>query len=195
MAHGSSIVGSTNNTIAAQCGSAATGTQVESADVNDGFTSIENDLACIRDQLGGALATFAHQPWLVDGVAATGSGAQDTIPLDKSGIMYLPAPHGSKLVAITIRVIPNVHAALPGTMPQFRVFKIDGVTGASTTLFTKVDPSASTVAYNAAHNVTQTLGTPEVIDRVGHVYMLQFDGESGANKDDLLIGQPILSIA
>jgi hypothetical protein len=157
--------------------------------------SVANDLATIRDHFGGALATFVHQPWLVAGVAATGSGAQSTIPMDGSGSMYLPAPNGSKLVAITIRVIPTAHANLPGTMPKFRLFKIDGVTGASTTLFTKTDPSGSTVAYNAAHNVTQTLGTPEVIDHVGHVYVLQFNGESGTDKDDLLIGQPILSLS
>lgn len=52
MGAGANIIGVVGTTIGGQCGSAAPGTQVDSADVNTPFTSFVNDLATIRDSTG-----------------------------------------------------------------------------------------------------------------------------------------------
>jgi hypothetical protein len=79
-------------------------------------------------------------------------------------------------------------------MPKWTLYKIDGLSGSISTLATKTDPSGSTVSYNSAHYVSYTLGTPEQIDHQSYVYVLQVDGEGGTDKDDMLVGQPVLAL-
>lgn len=94
-------------------------------------------------------------------------------------------PVGAKLVSVTIRLgggnpiglAISTHSALPATMPQIRLWsQTDGV--ATQLGSTAVDSSANVSAYNAMHSLTVTVNHTIL---TATSYMLELDGENGAN--------------
>lgn len=196
MASGSPITGAAQTSIGAQCDSAATGTEVESADVNNPFQAIENDVATIAKRIACGYTTSVAGAWIVD-LAAGGQQSflgLATVEKDKSGVHDIDVPHGSVMTEFRVYVAPNTHVSLPGTMPTFGLWKvkIDG-TG-STNISTGTDSSGTVGAYNAIHELVFSLGPHVTVDRVNYVYYFLFTGESGANKDDMDILPPRVTL-
>ena len=93
----------------------------------------------------------------------------------------LDLPDGSSLSSITVKFKAAAgHTAMPTVHPfQFRVIVVDVATGAATPSSFRVDPSASTAAYEVEHDVTQGYGPPIVVDNSAFMYIVQAQAESG----------------
>lgn len=128
---------------------------------------------------------FSHAPAYPILAGGNGVGtAGDTVVQ-----MLAKLKHGVKLTSVSFYFQPDGHGSLPGTMPNFRVFRRNVLTGALTTIAALVtDPSANTTAYNTLHAITAPItagsGTSyEVVDLTQNVYYGSFVSESGSNSD------------
>lgn len=102
----------------------------------------------------------------------------------------LTLPPGDVLNSITVTIEGNAggigHAGtLPANLPVVRLEQVD-LNGVTTTVdsggFAQVtDPSASAAAYDAAHAVTLTLGSPLTLS-ASNVYYIRVFSETGANS-------------
>lgn len=107
------------------------------------------------------------------------SGSQAFAPLD--------LPDGNLFTALTIYIkTTSGHGALPGTMPKLSVYRYDPLTGTAAQIgSTTTDPSASVGAYDTLHGISVT-GLNHTVNRQLYSYYARFEGEGGANYQNLL---------
>lgn len=167
-----------------------TGTNVSAADVQAGEQALLNLVwSALYRYLGIGKTLIGPGAAWTNVIAGADGLALQTVAMSTTASAPLTLLHGIKIRTIKVRLEPAVHAALPGTMPVLRLRKVS-VLGALVTTWTQADTSAVVGDYNAAHDITLDLGADEEIDKTGNFYVAQFDGEDGANKADLNIGQP-----
>jgi hypothetical protein len=101
----------------------------------------------------------------------------------------LDLPHGQVISEISVRLDPTNVGGLPGTMPTIAFHKTHRTTLVDTTIASGTDSSASTGAYNAAHDLTAT-GFSETIDTSTYNYWLIVRGSSGSSpaNDIIMVG-------
>jgi hypothetical protein len=93
----------------------------------------------------------------------------------------LDLPDGYTLSDLQVYIQPpGGHGALPTTMPQFTLTRVDRNTGVATLIDTEIDASGSTGAYEAYHSI-QMSGLAEVINRATRKYVLNFTAETDTN--------------
>lgn len=96
---------------------------------------------------------------------------------------YFKIPAGAIITEITQRIDPaGGHVALPGVMPVWQAIDVDPATGSSTNIVSKTDASATVMAYEAAHDLTQT-GLSYAV-AAGHVIIVWTTGEQGPDEVD-----------
>lgn len=131
-----------------------------------------------------AAAWIARWGWVAasEGWVNLNIGGADEITIP------LPALVGCSFSSVTLVVHGDAnavgpHAALPASMPQVTLYKIDGQTAAPalTTVGSQVDTSANVAAYEQGHTITYTPGAAQTIDEVTQ-YAISVRGESGANS-------------
>lgn len=87
--------------------------------------------------------------------------------------------HGAALTRLTVRWVgASGHGALP-TMPVWTLYRVDG-SGTSTTVATATDTSASVLAYETAHAISNNSIT-HTVDLSTYRYVLEMQGETGGN--------------
>lgn len=97
-------------------------------------------------------------------------------------IFPLDAPQGCTILSLRAKIDPAPHAVLPETMPRLALYKY--VTGGPIVLVAdETDPSASTAAFGAQHNIDVT-SINEVIDNTSTLYYVVFFSEAGGDAED-----------
>lgn len=98
--------------------------------------------------------------------------------------LELNFPHEATVEVLTARFDPtDGHAGLPAIMPTLKWYKLDVTTGAATQIgSTATDATATAGAFDAAHALSITPGTPETINKDLYRYIALFTSESGANS-------------
>jgi len=92
-------------------------------------------------------------------------------------------PHGATWTGVTLRLKGKAgHGGLPANMPTLRSVKHVISTDTDTSLDYDTDSSATTGAYETAHDVTNSFS--EVIDSTTGVYTVRIISEFGANALD-----------
>jgi hypothetical protein len=123
---------------------------------------------------------------LTPGVAGFGAAGDSAVQM-----LEMP-PSGSSLTSASFYAKPDAHTNLPVTMPHFRVYRVDGLTGVSTEIGADVsDPSANVTVYHTSHAIVCPItagngpgGTSEIVDRTQYLYYGQYFSESGTNSDN-----------
>jgi hypothetical protein len=117
---------------------------------------------------------FVSNTWRQDNVSAAG-----VLNLPMNNLVDI-----GTLKTVVVRLIGKLdtgagHSALPGTLPNVALYKR---TDASATFVqSQTDTSASSAAYDAAHDVTITVPGSPVIDETAQ-YVIQIQGETGTNS-------------
>lgn len=127
--------------------------------------------------------------WTGDIIAGGDGLALQTVQTSGQGDAVLTLLHSIRIRTVKVRLVPDTHAALPGSMPTLTLRKIT-INGAGAATWTQIDTSATVGAYNTPHDITLDLGADETIDKTAFFYVAQIEGEGGANAVDLKIGQP-----
>lgn len=115
------------------------------------------------------------------------STATPTAASDRAVVIYaLDPPNGCAISAVDVKIIGSASAtAAPGAgfRPEIEVYAINQSSGAVTTLGTAAAGAYGSLgAFQAAHQVSVTFGSPHTVDRTTYRYVARIFGEYGANQ-------------
>jgi hypothetical protein len=99
-------------------------------------------------------------------------------------VIPIDPPHGSSVIALSVRVDPSAHANLPENMPKIGFYRKDN-TEVDAVIQEFTDDSADAVEYVATHDIVLTLSSPHVVDRSAYNYFMYFTPEHGADSDPI----------
>ncbi len=179
-----SLVGSAGN------GSytAATGTVAPTAEVKFiAARTITRACPSTWNDGGGALPGSYTATWYTDNQGRFKNTHTSPTSVPQFIGFNIDLPQGAVLTSATVCFTPKGgHGAVPITVPQVNVYKIDLRTGTpSSALATADDPNTgSTGAYQVFTALTATLGTPEIVDNSRFRYHVVLTTETGTNADD-----------
>ncbi len=106
--------------------------------------------------------------------------------------MDLQLPHGSTLKELDVFITPGgSHSGLPATMPSWTLYSRNMSTGADTSIISKVDTSATVLAYETYHVIRAFPAI--VIDRAKR-YWVVMNGEGSTNALAGLVFQGIVTV-
>jgi hypothetical protein len=101
--------------------------------------------------------------------------------------MYFPVhlPDEAELNVVTVKIDP-ANDVLPTTNVRLQLWRVDVATGTPSSVQSVTDPLTG-AAYQATHDLTLTLGSPQTIDNTLYSYHVVLLGESGGDTDDVVI--------
>jgi hypothetical protein len=141
------------------------------------YVSLPDGFAATRT-IAGFGATSAGLP-VVPGVL------NNIVPV--SGSVYFPVdlPNECELNVIAVKINP-ADDALPTTNIRLQLWRVDVATGTASSIQSVTDPLTG-ASYQAIHDLTLTLSSPQTIDNTLHSYHVVLVGESGGDADDVVI--------
>lgn len=93
----------------------------------------------------------------------------------------LDSPHGATITAVSgWYTAAGAHGAMPATMPIVRLTRFIGSSGATTTVASQTDTTATTGPFETRHEIALT-GLSYVVDRTTETPLVLFFSEGGAN--------------
>ena len=114
-------------------------------------------------------------------VAGGNRTQQNEEPGGESLTIHCDLPHGGTWIGASVTISPIVagRAGLPSVLPSVSAWRKRISTGVSSSVAGAVnDPSASVVAYEAAHDIPISIAGPNnVVDRELYTYYLLLSGE------------------
>ncbi|HKO46626.1 MAG TPA: hypothetical protein VJV79_02830 [Polyangiaceae bacterium] len=107
------------------------------------------------------------------GLVSTGTGGSGTVTIPIGPFM-----HGEYITGfgVTVQPFPGGRAALPSTMPRWRLYKSSTSLTPAAPIASAVDTSASVAAYETRHDISATFAAVQADSSI----WLEFDDETSA---------------